>query len=102
MTSTQHQPSLVCSVKHHILVDFSASVNVPSIIRPEKQFFNTNSGMGWSFKNTEWKGLHDGVRNASSVFYYFYSTMANTVVNGIHVKGMITLGNLKITLTDSL
>jgi len=40
-------------------------------------------------KNTEWKGLHDGVHNSSSVFYYFYSTMANTVVNGIHVKGMI-------------
>jgi len=25
MTFTQHQPSLVCNIKHHISVDFSAS-----------------------------------------------------------------------------
>lgn len=88
-TSTQHQPSLVCNVKHRISVDFSASVNVPSIVRPEKQFFQYEIWNGLKLKILSGK-VYMAVYVIQVVcYYYFYSTMANTVVNGIHVKGMI-------------
>jgi len=39
MTSTQHQPSLVCNVKHHIPVDSSASVECSQHRKTAKAIF---------------------------------------------------------------
>jgi len=65
-------------------------LNVPSIVKTGNAIFQYKIWNGLKLKkSTEWKGLHDSVHNSITVFYYFYSTMANTVVNGIHVKGMI-------------